>query len=433
MTLFDRFKNMLPAGLRYRLGRTHRRMIEAKHSLRYWYYVHVFTPWAVKCMRRKPVINIIFVISELGMWKTENLYQAMLAHPRFNPVLRVIPTPENPKAKQTVIDYLEKKDYDYRALNKDTPLQHGFKTDIIFYQKPYYSVYFKAQRFDRNLNTLFCFVTYGVHNIMSDFTCNHLMHNIAWQYYFENDSCAIEMADYMNNRGRNIVVTGIPLFDRFRKSKECYHYDWKPQECVKKRIIYAPHFSFEPDSILHYSTFLKNGDFMLEMAQKYANEVQFVFKPHPLLQPTLYRYWGKEKTDAYYAAWENLDNGQVEMGQYDDLFMTSDAMIHDCSSFTNEYMFTCNPVMYLLHDNSNSHSSNLNTFTQKAFGLHYKGLTHDDIELFIRNVIDGKDALLDQRMEYYDEFLKPLNGKTSVENIMEAILYSPQNTVKWTS
>ena len=161
---------------------------------------------------------------------------------------------------------------------------------------------------------------------------------------------------------------------------------------------------------------------MLEMARKYADKVQFVFKPHPLLQPHLYKYWGKEKTDAYYAAWENLSNGQVEMGQYDDLFMTSDAMIHDCSSFTNEYMFTCNPVMYLMHDKSDSHGSNLNTFTRKAFDLHYKGTTHEEIEDFIQNVINGKDALLEQRKKYYAEYLKPVNNKMSVENIMGAVL-----------
>ena len=424
MAPLEKFKGMLPARLRHGLGVCRSMANDYILQFRCWYYVNIFTPWAVRRMRRKPVVNVIFVIAELGMWKTENLYQAMLAHPRFNPVLRVVPTWENVKAQQEVIEYLDKKGYDYRALDKGTPLQDGFNADIIFYQKPYYYAYFEAQRFDRNLNALYCFVTYGVHSVMSDFICNQLMHNIAWQYYFENESCAIEIADYMNNRGRNIVVTGIPLYDRFCKSKESYHYDWKLQDCVKKRIIYAPHFSFEPDSILHYSTFLENGDFMLEMARKYADEVQFVFKPHPLLQPHLYNYWGKEKTDAYYAAWENLSNGQVEMGQYDDLFMTSDAMIHDCGSFTIEYMFTRNPVMYLVHDKSDSHGSNLCVFAQKAFELQYKGMTHGEIESFIRNVINDKDILQNERMEYYEEFLKPINGKTSVENILNEILCS---------
>lgn len=392
------------------------------YQLRFWIYVHIFCPLAVKRIRRKPVINVIFVIAELGMWKTENLYQAMLSHPRFNPVLRVVPTPENANALQEVVDYLNKRGYEYHVLNRKTPLQKGFKADIVFYQKPYRSCYFRPHRFYRNLNVLFCYASYGIHSILSDYICNQDIHNVIWQYYFENRNCAIETSSLMNNRGRNLVVTGVPMFDRYQKAREEYRFDWKQQDKTKKRIIYAPHFSILPDSLLQYGTFLENGQFMLEMARKYEKEIQFVFKPHPLLQPTLYGYWGKEKTDAYYAAWDSLANAKVELGQYVDLFMTSDAMIHDCSSFTNEYMFTCNPVMYLLHDNSDSHSANLNTMSRDAFELHYKGLTFDDIEKFILDVISGNDAYMQQRKMYYEKYLKPVNGKLATENIIEAIL-----------
>lgn len=373
-------------------------------------------------MRRKPVINVIFVIAELGMWKTENLYQAMLAHPRFNPVLRVVSVPGNADTRQKVVDYLNYKGYKYRTLKEATPLQDSFKTDIIFYQQPYRYCYFKPHIFFHNLDALFCYVSYAIHNFMSDFTCNQDLHNIAWQYYFENKSCATETATLMTNRGRNIIVTGVPMFDQYLKAREEYHYDWKQPDETKKRIIYAPHFSIGSDNILHYSTFLKNGEFILGMARKYAGKVQFVFKPHPLLLSHLYEYWGKEKTDAYYAAWDSLSNAKVELGQYVDLFMTSDAMIHDCSSFTNEYPFTCKPVMYLLHDNSNSHASGLNTMTRKAFELHYKGITHDDIEAFINDVINNTDAFAEQRKDYYAEYLKPVNGKLAADNIIEAIL-----------
>ena len=151
-------------------------------------------------MRRKPVINVIFVIAELGMWKTENLYQAMLTHPRFNPVLRVVPTPENQKAQQEVVEYLNRKGYNYRAIDEHTPLQEGFQTDIIFYQKPYHFSYYKPQRFDQNLNTLFCYLHYGAHDYVSNLTANSILHNIAWQYYCENKSCAEDIAKLMDNK-----------------------------------------------------------------------------------------------------------------------------------------------------------------------------------------------------------------------------------------
>lgn len=411
MSTIEKIKNGLPGGLLRRLW-----------VMRLRLYTRIFVPIAARRIRHKPKINVLFALVDLGMWKTENLYCAMLKHPRFNPVLRVIPTPENQKAQQEVTDYLKSKQYNYLSLDINTPLQDGFNADIIFYQKPYPWSYSRNHTFTHNLNALFCFASYGIHNILSDFICNQPLHNIAWQYYYENSSCAQESAKYMDNRGRNIVVTGVPMFDSFSGSASEYHYGWKQQGNTKKRIIYAPHFSIETDSTLRYSTFLENGDFMLEMAHKYADKVQFVFKPHPLLQPHLYAFWGKEKTDSYYAAWDSLPNAKVELGQYTDLFMTSDAMVHDCSSFSIEYMFTRKPVMFLLHSSTDDHCSNLNTMSREAFGLHDKGVTHDDIEKFILRVIDGQDERRSLRDEFYEKYLKPINGRSSVENIIDAIL-----------
>ena len=390
--------------------------------LRFYCYVYIFTPWAARRMRRKPVINVIFVIAELGMWKTENLYQAMLTHPRFNPVLRVVPTPENQKAQQEVVEYLNRKGYNYRAIDEHTPLQEGFQTDIIFYQKPYHFSYYKPQRFDQNLNTLFCYLHYGAHDYVSNLTANSILHNIAWQYYCENKSCAEDIAKLMDNKGRNTIVTGTTFFDNFRHDKSEYRFPWKPQATNKKRIIYAPHFSILPDSYLKYGTFLENGHFILEMAHKYENEVQFVFKPHPLLQPCLYKYWGKTKTDAYYAAWENLNNGQVELGQYIDLFMTSDAMLHDCSSITIEYIATKKPVMYLLNQSEENLYSNRSTYAREAFALHVKGHSNKDIEAFIQAVIYQEDQSVRMKEAYCAKYLIPENGKMAYENIIDAIL-----------
>ena len=63
-----------------------------------------------------------------------------------------------------------------------------------------------------------------------------------------------------------------------------------------------------------------------------------------------------------------------------------------------------------------------NEFGQKAFDLHYKGVTKDDIEGFIRNVIKGVDPLKEKRERFYNEHLIPPHGKTACENIINAIL-----------
>lgn len=105
---------------------------------------------------------------------------------------------------------------------------------------------------------------------------------------------------------------------------------------------------------MNYSTFLSIAEELLEFIKNTQLPVQMAFKPHPLLKSQLYNYssWGKEKTDEYYAAWEFLPNAQLETNEYVDLFMTSDAMIHDCGSFTIEYHHTLKPVMYLVNGKS---------------------------------------------------------------------------------
>ena len=134
-------------------------------------------------------------------------------------------------------------------------------------------------------------------------------------------------------------------------------------------------------------------------------------------------FWGEEKTNDYYNRWATMDNTQIVEGDYLGLFKYSDAMIHDCVSFTIEYCYTKNPVMYLIKERDiNSHRSELNEFGQRAFDLHTHGCTKEQIKAFIQMVAEGKDDKKDQRVQYYNDSLLPPCGKSACENIINAIL-----------
>lgn len=49
----------------------------------------------IKKIRKKERIKVLFVLTELGPWKTEILYLTLLQHPRFEPVLGVTTSPED--------------------------------------------------------------------------------------------------------------------------------------------------------------------------------------------------------------------------------------------------------------------------------------------------------------------------------------------------
>ena len=144
---------------------------------------------------------------------------------------------------------------------------------------------------------------------------------------------------------------------------------------------------------------------MLKLAEKYKDKVQFAFKPHPVLKVKLINIWGKEKTEAYYKKWSELENTQIEEGYYMDLFKTSDALIHDCASFTAEYLYTQKPTLFMVRDeNVQSH---WNPFGKKCFDQHYHAENLEQIEHFIQDVvINGNDPMKSQREQFFKDLLK---------------------------
>lgn len=380
-------------------------------------YTKIITPWLVSRMRKKKEIVVIFVVYELGSWKTENLYLKMCAHNRFVPYLIVEPSIENEYEINVVKAYMQEKRYTYYELLAGETIKNKFHPDIIIYQKPYSRCFRRSLHYRNNLSSLFCYMSYCFRNTTLFFNQNSFFHNYAWQIYVENEITKKELESFMDNSGRNIVVTGLTVMDDLMKDKKEFVDPWKPLG-NKKRIIYAPHHTIN-DEIVNRSTFLLYGNFMLEMAEKYKEKVQWAFKPHPLLEPKLRKLWGDEKTNAYYKRWEEMGNSQVENGEYMGLFKYSDAMIHDCGSFMIEYLYTLSPVMYLLQSRGLDVHTNMQT--KLAYEVHYIGKTKLDIEIFIQNVIEGKDEKEPERRSFYLSNLVPSKG-SACDNVLNAIL-----------
>lgn len=391
-------------------------------------YDKIIIPYSIFKIHRKKKIKVLFILTNISLWKTELLYIQMLRHPRFNPIIGIVPTlADTEKAYQEIKDYCESKKYSFIEINKHETLIKQTHCDIIFYSQPYMKHYYKPHRFTHNLKALFLHISYGVHSVLEEWNINQPLFLHCWQYYFENDIVASDFSSRMKNKGKNITVTGLPMFDQFVLYNSTRD-PWKPIEGEKKkRVIYAPHHTINSSVIkdasgINYSTFLEYGEFMLEMAEKYKDKIQFTFKPHPYLWRKLITVWGEEKAKAYYQKWEQLSNCQIENGEYVSLFMTSDALIHDCSSFTIEYHFTSNPVLYLVKEES--HDKNISRFGKEAYNLHYKGFSKEDIESFLNDIINDIDPIKEKRKKFYNQYLLPPNGKTACENIINSIIYA---------
>lgn len=378
-----------------------------------------YTCYQIKRIRSKNQIRFLFVLQDLSKWKTEALYKAMMAHPRFEPILGITP-PTGKQDTTRLEEYCHSKGYPYIILDKNRKLTTQVSPDIVAHQQPYFQDIHPTHRVRHNLSVPIVYIPYCIHSLLAYWDSNQYIHHYCWQHYFENSSCCEERKRIHFYHGKNFVVTGLPFWDELAAPKEQFPNPWPTDG--RKRIIYAPHHTIGGLHMegIEYSTFLENGEFMLEMAEKYKNKIYFVFKPHPRLYHNLVQIKGQAWTDAYYNEWKNRENCNIELGIYLPLFKHSDAMIHDCSSFTVEYLYMGKPAMYLLRHED--HTANISHYVGEAFDLHEKGRTHHDIERFIQQIITGEDFRKEAREQFYEATLQPPHGQSACANIIDAIL-----------
>lgn len=372
-------------------------------------------------IRKKARIRFLFILQELTQWKTETLYLAMLEHPRFEPVIGITKSLLYPGAEDAVMAYCKEKGYSFVWLDPHKTISDQVEVDIVAHQKPYKNEIHPAHYFDSNRRIPVVAIPYYLSTITEDWIINCRISLMAWRQYIDNESTKDAWAKASRMHGLNYEVTGLPVMDELLVPKDSLQDDW-PVHDDRKRVIYAPHHTIADKHWegIGYSTFLDYCYDMLSLRDQFSDRIYFVFKPHPALRFRLMEIWGEEKTDAYYHCWEEPGVSHVEQGKYLSLFKHSDALIHDCGSFTVEYMFTCNPVMYLVRDDT--HTQNMTPYAREAFDLHYKGTSISAIEQFLEDLVTGNDPLKKRRIDFMHQQLLPPQNRSACDNIIHSIL-----------
>lgn len=381
----------------------------------------------VKKLRKKSRINVGFYAIYPSIWKYDLLYKLLSGSGRFNPVVVICPAVhmgpdhmmENIRACR---ELFESKGYNVvSAYDEQTgeflDVKKMLGLDVIFYTNPYSGLIHNRYYITNSSDVLTCYVPYNFGN-SSDYQMfsNLPLHNLVWRMYLETEAHRQYSVEHARNAGSNVCVTGYPGIDPLIEGK-VKSYPWKQDAPQKKRIIWAPHHTVKPAGMVFYSCFLQYADFMLEMAQKYADKVQIAFKPHPLLRVKLNEIWGKERTDSYFGKWESLPNCIYTEGEYIDLFLTSDAMIHDSGSFLIEYLYTGKPIMRT--SNGQDLTKLLNPFALDCLGVSYQAASEREVEDFIVNVINGVDEMAEVRADFVKTRLMPPGGVTASQNIFD--------------
>lgn len=377
----------------------------------------------IRKIRKNNHANVVFLISSLPMWRYQGVFDKLMSDSRFGVSLVFCPfsSYRNDEIEfffSKVKEHFDKTDvplYDASDKGNAKSIAEMLDPDIIFYPQHYDVQFSNCWDIKNFRDRLICYVPYALFTLNVKWAYQSLFNTIGWRMYYASSIHKSNAVRLSYEFGHNVRVVGEPHADEFRTPERSS--SWPDNG--RKRIIYAPHFRIIKNDQLNRPSFLWTADIMLDMALKYCNQLQIAFKPHPRLFSELCKHpdWGESKARSYYEQWESMPNTQLENGDFIELFKSSDALIHDCGSFTAEYQYTKKPCMFLTKDEEDVRKI-LCEFGSKCMDNHYIGSSREDIVWFIEDVVlNGADAKIQQRESFYNEYLVPSGSRTTAENI----------------
>lgn len=382
----------------------------------------------VNWKRKKKKITVAFFVTHDSEWKSEGVYRLMERDSRFEPLVVICPYISYGeetmfREMNQAFNAFQSKGYNViktysSETNRWLDINIAIKPDIVFFLAPH-PITKKEYRIDNFTKTLTCYIPYTFQTTYNyESMYNRPFHNMVWKAYYQTNIHKQIAVRHADNRGRNVVVTGYPGIDGFLEAKGTPS-QYNKSNKTKKSIIWAPHHTIEGEGLnLNFSNFLRYHEFMIELANEYREKVYITFKPHPILRPKLNKkeIWGVERTDKYYNFWKDSDFCNLNEGNYEQLFIESDAMMHDCDSFMGEYLSLDKPVLYTRKDDFVEDRQN--EFGKSAMKMHYQAKNEKEIIYFIdKVVIEGEDTLKNLRYDWIKTNLIPQNSKSASLNI----------------
>ena len=381
---------------------------------------------SAEMIRRKEKIKVGFVLYDSSMWCGDELYNFFARDEKFEPTiflcLRTDKTQdalirkafrhsaEQFKARGLLVTAIDEKNF-------PVPAQ-----DVLIFLTPYPEVLPNAfQLSTLTLKTQMVYLPYSITVSTFDSWESRLTFFFR-KIFFETEA----NQKFYRRRSKNFFtqeyLSGCPKMDSLIEANTDFHFDWKMARPDAKKIIYAPHWAINEG--VKYSTFQWNYKFMYEFAKNHP-EISWVFKPHPNLLFSAVKeklFPSTEAFEKYLRDWNDLPNAQVVTGAYyQEIFATSDGMIHDSGSFIAEYQYTHKPMIFLTRD-----TQEFNETGRKILDASYcvDGSDTEAIaELMQKVFIEGNDFMKDERQKIFDGLLnyRRRNDMTASEFIYRNI------------
>lgn len=359
--------------------------------------------------KKKDKIKVIFIVESNQKWGWQSVYDELKKDSRFELLLVTLPLTTRFKDKI----YPQKEDIEFFS-QRNMPIIDGYDykneicidlkelgADIIFYTHPWFVDVHKIPPSITSEFALTCAVSYGFNLVESKCwgttTPRNFCSNL-WTMFAESKWHKPFYENGTNLKNKDILfVTGYPKMDAYNLPVNPeFEKIWKDENHTKPRIIYAPHHSIERDGGFGMSNFVEQAQFFLDFAKNHP-QYEFLIKPHPVLKSKCEAtgFMTGEEYENYIEQWRELPNWNAyTLGNYYDVFKTSDILITDSSSFLGEYFVSGKPIV-LLESKSRMPFNDFGLELRKGM---YKPQEVEEIENILEEIFEhGNDSLKETR------------------------------------
>lgn len=385
-----------------------------------------------KSVQKEGRIKVAFLVIFDSVFPSIAVFEEMLKDDLYDPYIVVIPDISRGEKhlcetfNRTLCALSEK--YHQRVIagyNNENKTFYELYDDykIVFFSNPYKHQVNPNHYIDYFLNkdVVTAYIDYGFPAVKyAGVVFSTDFYSKLWVSFIDSDITKEMLKEHQLIQARNAVVMGYSKMDQLDKVK-------LRTDRIRKKIIICPHHTVMHWRALDISNFEKYKTLFLRIAKDFP-EVDFVFRPHPLLFTNLInnRKWKQQDVDSFIEELTSSPNMELDQsGEYFDLFMNSDAMLHDCSSFIGEYLFTEKPCCYMLKSPEQIKET-FSELGQACLENYYHAYSEEEIYDFINKVVvSGDDIMKEQREAFAKTVLKkyyPDSSKKIVEYFTKELI-----------
>lgn len=371
---------------------------------------------AQKEIRQKKRKTLRIVMVDCSEWCTTDIYNYFCSR-NFDITVVIAPffhgTDDSiKKAYSLCVNFCQSKNLQYiDAYNPDdwtlkTENSADLYGDVMLYTNPWMGSYPKELKTGSlPLSILTCYIPYGFMLMKADqHQFNQPSHNMFTCIFCESEIHRQMFKEHCDIGNSHVAFSGHPKMDCYIQNSNVDSMTiWKGLESHPDmiKIIYSPHWNFDGG----YATFMESGMQVLKYAESHPDTTSWIYKPHPLLEKELITkgFMTAIEYQKYVDRWQSLPNARMYMlGDYTDIFFSSDCIINDSISFIAEYMYTHKPMLLLT-----SGQAQFNSFGQTCIQHVYtcKASEFDHINQFIEDVAHNIDIKKAEREKFFEDNL----------------------------